>query len=88
MNFPIKKVKAFTESDMGGNPAGVLVMNNQEIPKNKKQQLAQEAGFSETAFVKKLNEDKFQLYFFTPTKQIMHCGHARFIWLFAVRATH
>ncbi|WP_378188406.1 PhzF family phenazine biosynthesis protein [Aquimarina sp. W85] len=59
----------------GGNPAGV-VLNADNLSNQQKLQIANKVGLSETAFVSKSNSAGFKLDFFTPNKQIAHCGHA------------
>lgn len=68
-------INAFTHSGAGGNPAGV-VLNADNLTRDEKQSIARDAGLSETAFVSKSTIADFKLEFFTPTKQIPHCGHA------------
>lgn len=46
------------------------------MSREQKQAVAARAGFSETAFVSKSEIAEFKLEFFTPTRQIAHCGHA------------
>ena len=71
----IKIVYAFSISGMGGNPAGV-VLNADSLTYEEKQRIAAKVGLSEIAFVSKSNQADFKLEFFTPTRQIAHCGHA------------
>jgi PhzF family phenazine biosynthesis protein len=59
----------------GGNPAGV-VLNAERFDSAAKQRIAASAGLSETAFVSPSEVADFKLEFFTPTRQIAHCGHA------------
>ncbi|MGE7114331.1 PhzF family phenazine biosynthesis protein [Lysinibacillus sp. NPDC047702] len=40
------------------------------------QKFAAEVRFSETAFIKKLDNKNFEIKFFTPTAQVELCGHA------------
>lgn len=68
-------LNAFTDHDAGGNPAGV-VLNADDLTNSQKLLIAQKAGLSETAFVSKSNMADFKLDFFTPVRQIAHCGHA------------
>lgn len=75
MTITITKVAAFTDADHGGNPAGV-VLDADALTAVQKQQIAARAGFSETAFISKSLTAGFKLDFFTPTRQIAHCGHA------------
>ena len=68
-------VNAFTADDKGGNPAGV-VLNADTLTNTQKQQVAALAGLPETAFVSASKIAGIKLEFFTPTRQIAHCGHA------------
>lgn len=71
----VKVVYAFSISGTGGNPAGV-VLDADSLSAHQKQVVAATAGLSEIAFVSKSNQANFKLDFFTPTRQIAHCGHA------------
>ncbi|WP_441825591.1 PhzF family phenazine biosynthesis protein [Maribacter spongiicola] len=71
----VQILNAFTENDKGGNPAGV-VLNADALSHENKLAIAQKVGLSETAFVSSCNMADFKLDFYTPTKQIAHCGHA------------
>ena len=75
MKVVIEVVSAFTDGDKGGNPAGV-VLHSERLNQIQKQLIASKAGFSETAFVSPSQSADFKVEFFTPTKQIPHCGHA------------
>lgn len=68
-------INAFVDSGKGGNPAGV-VLDADTLDSDAKQQVAARIGVSETAFVSKSKVADFKLDFFTPTRQIPHCGHA------------
>jgi len=68
-------LNAFTENDQGGNPAGV-VLHADALSHENKLAIAQKVGLSETAFVYSSNTADYKLDFYTPTKQIAHCGHA------------
>lgn len=68
-------VNAFTDGGRGGNPAG-LVLDADRLNGAQKQAIAAEAGFSETAFVSRSKVADVKLEFFTPVRQIAHCGHA------------
>lgn len=68
-------VNAFTFNGEGGNPAGV-VLNADQYSNAEKQEIARLVGFPETAFISKSNVADRKLEFFTPNKQIAHCGHA------------
>lgn len=76
----MKKIKllimhAFANNHTGGNPAG-LVLESDNLTIAEKQEIARKAGFSETAFVSRSTVADFKLEFFTPSRQIPHCGHA------------
>ncbi len=76
----IKKIQvqilnAFVDNNKGGNPAGVVLDADNLSDKNKLE-IASKVGLSETAFVSKSAVADFKLDFFTPNKQIAHCGHA------------
>lgn len=75
MKIVIQVVGAFTDDGQGGNPAGV-VLQSERFSQTQKQLIAAKAGFSETAFVSPSQSADYKLEFFTPTKQIPHCGHA------------
>jgi len=71
----VQIVNAFTANGQGGNPAGV-VLNADKLTHHDKQKIAASVGLSETAFVSKSDIAAFKLDFFTPNRQIAHCGHA------------
>ena len=71
----VQILNAFAENGKGGNPAGV-VLNADDLTDKNKLKIAKEVGLSETAFVSKSKTEDFKLDFFTPSKQIAHCGHA------------
>ena len=73
INVPI--VNAFVDGNDGGNPAGI-VLDAQKYTQEQKQRIAAGVGFSETAFVSPSSIADYKLEFFTPTRQIAHCGHA------------
>ncbi|MCM3551035.1 epimerase [Niallia circulans] len=67
-------IDSFTETRFGGNPAGVVIHKNLEH--DFMQKFATEVRFSETAFVKRLENNRFEVKFFTPNCQVDLCGHA------------
>jgi PhzF family phenazine biosynthesis protein len=71
----VQILNAFVDGGKGGNPAGV-VLNADQLTPSQKQTVARQAGLSETAFVSRSRIADFKLEFFTPTRQIAHCGHA------------
>jgi len=68
-------INAFVDGNLGGNPAGV-VLNADDLSNSQKLEIAATIVLSETAFVSSSKVAGFKLDFFTPTKQIAHCGHA------------
>ena len=81
---PVKKVRmkvtvnvmnAFSIGSTGGNPAGI-VFNADDFPNDLKQLIAKRSGYPETAFISASKIAAYKLDFFTPVKQIAHCGHA------------
>lgn len=74
-NVTVNIIHAFASNNTGGNPAGV-VLNADNLSNTDKLNVARQVGLSETAFVSVSNQADFKLDFFTPTKQIPHCGHA------------
>lgn len=71
-------VDAFTETLFGGNPAGVVIMERgRDFPQDEiMQKTAAELRYSETAFIKPLAENHFQIRYFTPVAEVELCGHA------------
>lgn len=75
MPIDVQIVNAFVDGNTGGNPAGVVIDAN-AMTREQKLKAAQHVGLSETAFVSKSETATIKLDFFTPTRQIAHCGHA------------
>lgn len=75
MRIEVQIVNAFIDGATGGNPAGVVVDAN-ALTAAQKLRVAQQVGLSETAFVSASDAATVKLEFFTPTRQIAHCGHA------------
>ncbi len=71
-------VDAFTDQAFGGNPAGVVVLSqNSDFPADDSMlKIAAELRYSETAFIKKVADDKFNIRYFTPVAEVDLCGHA------------
>ncbi|MFD1188451.1 PhzF family phenazine biosynthesis protein [Pontibacter rugosus] len=68
-------VKAFTTTADGGNAAGVVLFAD-ALKQQRKQEIAANLGLSETAFVSESAVGDVKVEFFTPNRQIPHCGHA------------
>lgn len=75
MRVEVQIVNALTDGGTGGNPAGVVI-DADDLTASQKLHVAQRAALSETAFVSKSSVATIKLEFFTPTRQIPHCGHA------------
>ncbi|SFQ20525.1 PhzF family phenazine biosynthesis protein [Pseudomonas borbori] len=75
MRVQVRIVNAFVDGKQGGNPAGV-VLQADGLDAQQKQAIAAQVGVSETAFVSSSSSAAFKLEFFTPNRQIAHCGHA------------
>lgn len=75
MKVTINVVNAFIDGAFGGNPAGV-VLDADALTDLQRLTIAQTVGLSETAFVSASSVADFKLDFFTPSRQIAHCGHA------------
>lgn len=76
MKFSI--VDAFTDKLFGGNPAGVVILpDGADFPSDEVMiKTAAELRYSETAFIKKMGNEKFNIRYFTPAAEVDLCGHA------------
>ncbi|MBS4534959.1 PhzF family phenazine biosynthesis protein [Clostridium sp. D2Q-14] len=78
-------VGAFSDKKFGGNPAGVVPDARGISPENM-QKIATEINLSETAFVQKIDEDNYNIRFFTPTQEVDLCGHATIATFYTLAA--
>ncbi|PJG43756.1 phenazine biosynthesis protein PhzF [Acinetobacter tandoii] len=69
------QVDAFSNALFKGNPAAVIV-TEQWLDEVLMQNIALENNLSETAFVKKIDAEHFEIRWFTPTAEVDFCGHA------------
>ena len=69
------QVDAFTQQLFKGNPAAVLVVEDW-LDDALMQSIAFENNLSETAFVKKLEDENYAIRWFSPTDEVAFCGHA------------
>ncbi|MEG0156154.1 MAG: PhzF family phenazine biosynthesis protein, partial [Anaerovoracaceae bacterium] len=67
-------VHAFAEEVFGGNPAGVVLTEDPLSPEQM-QKIAAELRYSETVFVRLLEDKSVHLRYFTPTAEVSLCGH-------------
>lgn len=77
MDLPIFQVDAFTSRRFGGNPAAVVILEDEKdwLAKDVLQAIAAENNLSETAFVL-IGSQPFPLRWFTPKIEVDLCGHA------------
>jgi PhzF family phenazine biosynthesis protein len=68
-------VDSFTNQKFKGNPAAVCIVES-DLEDVTMQSIATEIGFSETAFIKKIENNTYSIRFFTPKMEISLCGHA------------
>ena len=70
----VLRIAAFSDGDMGGNPAGVMITD--ELPNDSEmQRIAAEVGFSETAFAVSTGTG-WRVRYFSPESEVPFCGHA------------
>ena len=71
-------VDAFTDTLFGGNPAGVVILpEGADFPSDELcVKTAAELRYSETAFIKQLGPNEFNIRYFTPAAEVDLCGHA------------
>jgi len=70
----IRKIAAFSDGDTGGNPAGVVIV--QQFPSDDQMQaIAAEVGYSETAFAMPA-DGGWRVRYFAPEREVPFCGHA------------
>ncbi len=70
----VQKIAAFSDGDIGGNPAGVVIAE-MHPSEEEMQAIAAEVGFSETAFAAP-HKDGFRVRYFSPEAEVPFCGHA------------
>jgi len=68
-------VDAFSTELFKGNPAAVLVCE-EWLDDRIMQNIALENNLSETAFVKIINDENYEIRWFTPSVEVDFCGHA------------
>lgn len=70
----VERLAAFSDGEVGGNPAGVLIADTLPDPAEM-QRIAAEVGYSETAFAAP-EGDVWRVRYFAPAIEIPFCGHA------------
>jgi len=74
MKLTIYQIDAFTDKLFGGNPAGVVPLQ-EWLDDETMQKIGLENNLSETAFFVK-EGDHYHIRWFTPTSEVPLCGHA------------
>jgi PhzF family phenazine biosynthesis protein len=70
----VQRLAAFSDGDTGGNPAGVVIV--EQLPTAPEmQRVAAEVGFSETAFAAP-EGDRWRVRYYSPQSEVPFCGHA------------
>ncbi len=85
MELEINIIDAFTDVAFKGNSAAVII-TNEWLSDELMQSIAIENNLSETAFVKKIDINDFQIRWFSPIKEIDFCGHATLASSFVIFA--
>lgn len=68
-------VDSFADKPFIESPAGVCILN-EKLTDKKMQSIAKELRLSETAFIRKIdNQDKYSIRYFSPVMEIPLCGH-------------
>lgn len=69
--------RAFCHQSTGGNPAGVVIVDQKSpFTPGQMQSIAKQLNFSETAFICPLKDRSYKVLFYTPSDPIDFCGHA------------
>ncbi|MCE5294858.1 MAG: PhzF family phenazine biosynthesis protein [Chlamydiales bacterium] len=77
MSFTVYIARAFCRDSLGGNPAGVVIVDQkQPFTTAQMQSIAKELNFSETVFISSTEPHSYKALYFTPTSPIDFCGHA------------
>lgn len=70
----VLRIAAFSDGDMGGNPAGVMIADT--LPTESEMlRIAAEVGYSETAFAASTGTG-WRVRYFSPESEVPFCGHA------------
>ena len=77
------QVDAFTKELFRGNPAAVIV-KKEWLDADLMQKIALENNLSETAFVKIIDTENYEIRWFTPTVEADFCGHATLASAFVI----
>ena len=75
MELEIFVVDAFTEHQFKGNSAAIVPVS-EWLDTDLMQNIALENNLSETAFIKRISQNKYEIRWFSPITEIDFCGHA------------
>lgn len=75
IDMKMYQVDAFTTALFKGNPAAVIVSHDW-LDASLMQKIALENNLAETAFVKIIDDENYEIRWFTPTVEVEFCGHA------------
>jgi PhzF family phenazine biosynthesis protein len=70
----LRHIAAFSDGDVGGNPAGVWI-GDALPPDSVMQRTAKQVGFSETVFAEPMKHS-WRVRYFSPETEVPFCGHA------------
>ncbi|MEQ1107647.1 PhzF family phenazine biosynthesis protein [Acinetobacter seifertii] len=68
------QVDAFTDQLFAGNPAAVII-TKQWLDVEIMQNIAIENNLSETSFARKIDEQVYEIRWFSPIKEVQFCGY-------------
>jgi PhzF family phenazine biosynthesis protein len=85
MELQINVIDAFTDETFKGNPAAVIITTDW-LTTELMQSIAIENNLSETAFVKQINNQAYEIRWFSPITEIDFCGHATLAASFVIFA--
>ena len=75
MKLDIYIVDAFTQNQFGGNSAAVVPLI-EWLDDSTMQKIATQNNLSETAYIKRVDNNKYEIRWFSPLCEIDFCGHA------------
>ncbi|WP_024955856.1 PhzF family phenazine biosynthesis protein [Sulfurospirillum arcachonense] len=75
MTLDLYVVDAFTQKQFQGNQAAVIPLKGW-LETELMQKIAMENNLSETAFIKEITPNKYEIRWFSPLSEIDFCGHA------------
>jgi PhzF family phenazine biosynthesis protein len=86
MSIPFYVVNSFTQQLFNGNPAAVCILSN-PLSTDTLQAIAAQNNLSETAFVWPVDNETYDIRWFTPTHEVSLCGHATLAAAFVLFTT-